>query len=77
MIKQYLIYLGRWQLSTPVLAIVLCLIPDSGTLIGTIIRTTLANLVGGLGFYWVDRLIFKTQKQETIKKDSSLLFLNK
>lgn len=53
--KQYSLYLIRWQLSTPILAIVLKLLSDMNTLTATII----ANLIGGLIFFWVDKIIFK------------------
>lgn len=53
-----LLYLIRWQLSTPILAIALCLFSSLGTLAATVI----ANLIGGLIFYWVDRWIFDGRK---------------
>lgn len=52
MIKRYLLYLFRWQLSTPILAICLYL-P-----LGVTEKTIIANLIGGLIFFWVDRFIF-------------------
>lgn len=54
MIKQYLVYLLRWQFSTPILAVVIYVLP-----FGSIEEAIIANLIGGLIFYWVDRLIFK------------------
>ena len=56
MIKKYLFYLIRWQLSTPILAVVLIWLSDLSTLTATII----ANLIGGLIFFWVDKFIFKS-----------------
>ena len=53
MTKRYLTYLLRWQLSTPILAAVM-LLP-----FGVLVNTILANVIGGLVFYWVDRWIFK------------------
>lgn len=53
--KQYSLYLLRWQLSTPILAIVLKLLANINTLYATII----ANLIGGLIFFWIDKIIFK------------------
>jgi len=53
--KQYSLYLIRWQLSTPILAIVLKLLANLNTLTATII----ANLIGGLIFFWIDKIIFK------------------
>ena len=54
MTKKYLLYLTRWQLSTPILAIVLYLLKTN-----VVIETVVANLVGGLIFFWVDKKIFK------------------
>lgn len=64
MSRQYLLYLLRWQMSTPILAVVLWALSGWGTLVSTII----ANLIGGLGFFWVDKLIFK---QSAVKKDGT------
>ena len=53
--KRYGLYLVRWHLSTPILA---------GTLLsrfgglGALAATVVANLIGGLIFFWVDRFIF-------------------
>lgn len=55
--KRYGLYLVRWQLSTPILAGVLALLGSLGALVATII----ANLVGGLIFFWVDRFIFTSE----------------
>ena len=55
--KKYLLYLIRWQLSTPILAIVLSLLTNMNTWIATII----ANLIGGLIFFWVDKIIFRKE----------------
>ena len=48
-------YLIRWQLSTPILAAVTYYLIDYGTIISAII----ANLIGGLIFYKIDKRIFK------------------
>ena len=56
-IKKYLFYLFRWQLSTPILAVVIWWLADLGSVTVTII----ANLIGGLIFFWVDRMIFRTR----------------
>lgn len=58
MIRQYLLYLLRWQFSTPILAVCIALFASLGSLWATVI----ANLVGGLIFFWVDKLIFKEKK---------------
>ena len=51
--RRLLLYLGRWQLSTPVLAAVVWALPW-----GSWVSAVLANLVGGLLFYGVDRRLF-------------------
>ncbi|MFW5982039.1 MAG: hypothetical protein ACOCQO_02400 [Halanaerobiaceae bacterium] len=55
--KRYILYLLRWQLSTPILAIVLYYLNDFNVTLATII----ANLIGGLIFFWVDRFIFTSE----------------
>jgi hypothetical protein len=52
-VKQYLLYLLRWQCSTPILAVVIWLLP-----LDSISEAVVANLIGGLMFYWIDRRIF-------------------
>ena len=44
-------------MSTPILAVVLYML--SGT--GKIMATTIANLIGGLIFFWVDKFIFTSE----------------
>jgi len=56
-----LLYLCRWQLSTPVLFLVVVLLPFN-----LIVKTIIANLIGGLIFYFIDRKIFNYKKE--IKK---------
>lgn len=48
-------YLIRWQLSTPILALALYYLSSYGTIASTII----ANLIGGLIFYKVDKRIIE------------------
>lgn len=59
-LKPLTLYLLRWQLSTPILAIALIVLANLGELWATII----ANLIGGLIFYWIDLLIFKGNKHD-------------
>jgi hypothetical protein len=56
--KRYVLYLLRWQLSTPILA--LCIIVFA--ICGPTWATIIANLIGGMIFYWVDRFIFQSVK---------------
>ncbi|MGA2104139.1 hypothetical protein [Methanoregula sp.] len=55
--KRYALYLLRWQASTPILAGVGILLAGMGYLVAAII----ANLIGGLIFFWVDQFIFTSQ----------------
>ncbi|MDD5012640.1 MAG: hypothetical protein PHQ66_03300 [Candidatus Nanoarchaeia archaeon] len=55
--KRYFLYLVRWQLSTPILAIVLIWLSTWNQWTATVI----ANLIGGLIFFWVDRFIFTSK----------------
>ena len=59
MIKKYLLYLGRWQLSTPILAVVLFWLSNFNVTIATII----ANFIGGLIFFWIDKFIFRNMSK--------------
>lgn len=63
MVKRYILYLIRWQLSTPILAPIVAIFTHSpwyGTKeswIGAIV----ANLIGGLIFFWIDKIIFTSK----------------
>ena len=58
--KRLLIYLFRWQLSTPILAVVVGCLAH----LGEWWAAACANLIGGLIFYNVDRWIFRKPKVE-------------
>jgi len=55
--KRYGLYLLRWQASTPILAGVGILLATMGQLVAAVV----ANLIGGLIFFWVDQFIFTSQ----------------
>ena len=55
-LKRYLLYLVRWQLSTPILAVCVLLLTRS---LGPTVTTIIANFIGGLLFFWVDLFIFR------------------
>ena len=57
--KKFLLYMLRWQLSTPILAVVLYLVIDT---CGELWSTIIANVVGGLLFFPLDKLIFKQRE---------------
>lgn len=54
-----IVYLLRWQLSTPILSAVIYFTID---LWGNLASTVLANLIGGLMFYKIDKIIFNKKK---------------
>ncbi|MDD5348026.1 MAG: hypothetical protein PHT59_05370 [Candidatus Omnitrophica bacterium] len=56
--KRFLLYLFRWQLSTPILWVVV------RNLGAGIWSTVAANLIGGAIFFWVDRFIFTSYAVE-------------
>ncbi|MDD1672357.1 MAG: hypothetical protein LUO82_05105 [Methanomicrobiales archaeon] len=56
-LRRYGVYLLRWQASTPLLAGVGILLAGMGQVIAAVV----ANLIGGLIFFWVDRFIFTSQ----------------
>jgi len=55
--KRYGLYLLRWQASTPILAGVGIILVSMGQIVSAIV----ANLIGGLIFFWVDQYIFTSQ----------------
>lgn len=59
MAKKYALYLLRWQLSTPILWLVLYALGSVSELLATII----ANFIGGLIFFWVDGWIFRRKEK--------------
>ena len=52
--KRFILYLIRWQCSSPILA--LCMWAMGGWNI--VVATVVANLIGGCIFYFVDKRIF-------------------
>jgi len=56
--RRFILYLFRWQLSTPILWLV---VRKMGT---GLWATVLANLIGGAIFFWVDRFIFTSKSVE-------------
>lgn len=66
MIK-FVLYLIRWQLSTPILAPIVAFFKHSSAVFGTRedwLAAAIANLIGGCIFFWVDRYIFKSRQIE-------------
>ena len=56
--KRFCLYLIRWQLSTPILAIVVAWL----AYLGEWTAAAVANLIGGAIFFWVDRWIFRPSR---------------
>jgi hypothetical protein len=57
--KKLFLYLLRWQLSTPILAVITYFL--TGTY-GSVISAIVANLLGGLIFYKIDKIIFENDE---------------
>lgn len=56
--RRFILYLTRWQLSTPILWLV---VRHLGAGFGS---TVIANLIGGCIFFWVDKFIFTSKAVE-------------
>lgn len=56
LLKKYALYLTRWQLSSPILALCLMYLH-----FGVTWNTIIANFIGGLIFFWVDKFIFTSK----------------
>jgi hypothetical protein len=54
-LKRFVLYLARWQASTPVLWLVV------NQLGAGLDATIVANLIGGAIFFWVDKFIFRNR----------------
>jgi hypothetical protein len=59
-VKKYLLYLVRWQLSTPILTVVIWWLAD----FSSFWQSVVANLIGGLIFFWIDKYIFRQLSDE-------------
>jgi hypothetical protein len=57
--KKFLLYLLRWEASTPVLALCTFLLSAR---IGDLWAAFVANAIGAAIFFWVDKKIFKEDK---------------
>lgn len=56
---KFLLYCGRWQLSSFVLAPCIVLIPNNA-----LIAAIVSNLVGAIIFFWVDKWIFNNKQKK-------------
>lgn len=57
-LRKFILYLVRWQLSTPILWL---MVRKLGT---GLAATIIANLIGGVIFFWIDRFIFTSHAIE-------------
>jgi len=57
-VKRFVLYLTRWQLSTPILWLVV------RQLGAGFWQTVVANFIGGCIFFWIDRFIFTSKAVE-------------
>lgn len=64
--KKFFLYLIRWQLSSPILAV--CMVWMGGWNVA--IATIVANLIGGCIFFWVDKWIFGDRKAKTAETEN-------
>jgi len=64
---RYPLYLLRWQLSSPLLAVVTLWLGSGWG------PAVVANLIGGLLFFWVDRFLFKSRHLERIVEEWEVL----
>ena len=68
---KFILYLLRWQLSTPIMAPVIAYFTGSGKAFGSLEEwsaTSLGNFIGAFIFFWVDRFIFKSKTVESWEK---------
>ena len=67
--RRFLLYLGRWQLSTIVLAPVIIYtngVFSSNDVINFTLATILANFIGACLFWFVDKYIFRPRYQRSL-----------
>jgi hypothetical protein len=53
-IKKFLLYALKWQGGTPIMALVILLLPINNL----VIKTIIANIIGAIIFYPIDNWIF-------------------
>ncbi|MCL2484095.1 MAG: hypothetical protein FWD89_03495 [Firmicutes bacterium] len=61
LLKKYSMYIVRWQLSTPILYVVIWALTG---IIDAIWITIIANFIGALIFFWVDKFIFRKKRSK-------------
>lgn len=66
--EKFILYLVRWQLSTPILTLVSFLLYKY---LGDFSTAVIANLIGGCIFYKFDKWLFKRQNKNTFNENKS------
>lgn len=66
--KRFILYLIRWQMSTPILAVCCA----EFNYLGVILSTIIANLIGGILFFGVDFYIFVKKDVDKNKKSTRM-----
>jgi uncharacterized membrane protein YdjX (TVP38/TMEM64 family) len=76
--KRFILYVIRWQLSTPILAPIVAIFKHSPSMFGTKedwLAAAVANLIGSFIFFWIDRYIFRyssvTGKKRKVSSQAS------
>jgi hypothetical protein len=67
MVRKFVLYFIRWQMSSPILAIVIAIVKGSPNWFGTAedwYSAAIANAIGASIFFWVDRFIFTSKAVE-------------
>lgn len=67
-VKRFLLYEARWQCSSPILAVCMWVMGEWNVVVATVI----ANLIGAIIMYPIDRLIF-SNNQGRIRQDEKKL----
>jgi hypothetical protein len=58
-IKRKLIYALKWQMGSPLIALILWVMSNKAGSQNVLVNTIIANIVGAIIFYPVDKKIFK------------------
>lgn len=72
LLRNYFYYLIRWQLSTPVLSWCWAVLTFS-----VLVNTIIANLIGGLIFFWIDLFLIFRGKSEDFLSGASTIWESK
>lgn len=59
-IKQFILYLLKWELGTLIMSPTIYLLSDTGPVLSVIV----GNFIGALVFYPIDKKIFSTNKEK-------------